>query len=49
MDEANVENYRSSPIDPPDEGMAPPLKKSPPKTTTATTLATPPSNNTDLG
>ena len=42
MDEANVDNYIYSPIDPLDERMAPPLKKSPPKTTTATTPATPP-------
>ena len=42
MAEADVENYRSSPIDPPDERMAPPLKKSLPITATATTPATPP-------
>ena len=42
MDESNVDNYRSYPIDPSDERMAPPLKKSPLKTTTATTPATPP-------
>ena len=42
MAEADVETYISSPIDPPDEIMAPPLKKSPLKTTTATTPATPP-------
>ena len=40
--EVDVENYRSAPIDPPDERMAPPLKKSPLKTTTTTTPATPP-------
>ena len=42
MAEDDVENYRSSPIDLPDERMAPPLKQSPPKTTTATNTATPP-------
>ena len=42
MAEADVETYNSSPIDPLDERMAPPLKKSPLKTTTATTPATPP-------
>ena len=41
MTEVDVEIYNSSPIDPQDEGMAPPLKKSPPKTTTATAPATP--------
>ena len=42
MAEVDVENYRYSTIDPSDERMSPPLKKSPPKTTTATTPATPP-------
>ena len=31
MAEADVESYKYSPIDPLDERMAPPLKKSPPK------------------
>ena len=42
MAKVDIENYRSFPIDPSDERMAPPMKKSPPKTTTATTPTTPP-------
>ena len=42
MAEADVENYISSPVDPSNEIMAPPLKKSTLKTTTATTPTTPP-------
>ena len=42
MAETDVETYISSPIDPSDERMAPPLRKSPPKITTATAPTTPP-------